>query len=76
MDVPEKYKIDDNRAVVFKNYFKIGDFDYNAVCKTKEGILFFDTNYYKTDGIVEVAVEVKEVDGGLNCKRRKMRVEK
>lgn len=64
MNIPESIKIEPNMAVVFKKYFSFNGQKYNAIVQKDDGeLLFFDTDYYKTDGIIKVAV--KEIKGGL-----------
>ena len=70
MRIPEEMKIDTNMAVVFKKPFMLpkklgGGRKCNAIVQQDDGtLLFFNTDWVKTDGMVRVAY--KDIDGGLN----------
>lgn len=69
MKVPEEMKVDTNVAIVFKKPYSLpkalGGGKYNAIAQQDDDtLLFFDTDWIKTDGKVRVAY--KDIDGGLN----------
>lgn len=64
MKVPEAMKIEPNMAVVFKKYFDIDGIKANAVVQQEDGtMVFFDTEWMHTDGIMRVAY--KDIKGDL-----------
>ena len=64
MNIPESIKLDANTAVVFKKHGKMNGVPFNAVYQQEDGsLMFFDTDYFHTNGTIKVAY--KEIEGGL-----------